>query len=54
MIPNNITAIELRKLLIAYDRYIQNANEENLYATGWMPVCISEFYDNEFQEEIAS
>lgn len=40
---------ELFSLLTAYNRYIQTANEENRYADGWYPVCISEFYDNEFQ-----
>ncbi len=40
----------LRELLKEYDKYIQEANEEDKYKTGWKPVCINEFYDNEFQE----
>ena len=41
---------ELILLLIEYDKYINEANEEDKYKTGWKPVCIAEFYDNEFQE----
>jgi hypothetical protein len=41
---------ELQELLVAYDQYIQEANEEEKYSTGFKPVCIAEFYDNEFQE----
>jgi hypothetical protein len=40
---------ELLNLLVAYDRYIQEANDENRYAAGWYPVCISEFYGSEYQ-----
>ena len=40
----------LRELLKEYDYYIQQANEEDKYKTGWKPVCIMEFYNNEFQE----
>ena len=45
IIPGN----KLRLLLVEYDKYIQEANTENKYATGWKPVCIEEFYMNEFQ-----
>ena len=41
--------LELTFLIKEYDKYIQEANEENKYAEGWFPVCISEFYNNEFQ-----
>lgn len=41
---------ELYDLVIHYDKYIQGANNENLYKEGWFPVCIREFYDNEYQE----
>ena len=41
---------ELIELLKEYDLYIQNANDENLYESGWFPVCINEFFDCEFQE----
>lgn len=40
----------LLKLIEAYDEYIQDANDEDRYREGWYPVCIEEFYDNEFQE----
>lgn len=46
----NLSKTELLKLLKAYDEYIQIANEENYYKNGWFPVCIEEFYNNEFQE----
>ena len=40
----------LLDLLHEYDLYIQDANEERKYEEGWYPVCISEFYDCEYQE----
>ena len=46
---NELDKEEAIALLWAYDRYIQNANEDNRYREGWYPVCVSEFYDNEFQ-----
>ena len=36
-------------LMRQYDKYIQNANDEDLYSTGWRPVCLPEFYDCEYQ-----
>jgi len=42
---------EVINLLSAYDMYIQDANEEDLYKSGWRPVCIEEFYDNEYKIE---
>ena len=50
MIPKDIDKEELILLMVEYDRYIQDANDEDKYSTGWHPVCINEFYDNEFQE----
>jgi len=42
---------ELVALIIAYDNYIQEANDEDTkYSTGWRPVCLMEFNDNEFQQ----
>lgn len=40
---------ELLKLIYAYDEYIQQANEENKYSTGWMPTGIEEFYQCELK-----
>lgn len=40
---------ELIELLNIYDEYIQSANEDNFYSTGWKPVCIDEFYFNDFE-----
>lgn len=39
---------ELIDLICQYDEYIQEANDEDKYKTGWKPVCIFEFYDNDF------
>ncbi len=45
-IPNK----DLRIVLIEYDKYIQQANEEDKYKDGWKPVCIEEFYNNDLDE----
>lgn len=47
---NKIGKEELVALLDAYDTYIQEANDENRFDEGWRPVCVMEFYDNEFKE----
>ena len=47
---SNLDENELRELLIEYDKYIQDANEEDRYKEGWKPVCIMEFYNNDFVE----
>lgn len=41
---------EMIELLVSYDRYIQDANDDDTYSEGWYPVCIAEYLDNEFQE----
>lgn len=46
----NLPPQELIRLLEAYDEYIQQANDDDSYSEGWRPVCIAEFYENEFQE----
>jgi len=50
MIPSDISKSELMLLIGEYDRYIQEANDEDRYSEGWYPVCIDEFYDWEFQD----
>ena len=40
---------ELMALLIAYDDYIQDANDGDRYSDGFKPVCVSEFYTNDFE-----
>lgn len=49
-IPVNISIMEYKALLNRYDKYIQDANDEDKYSEGWYPVCINEFYDNEWLE----
>lgn len=44
-----LTNEELLDLLFCYDNYIQDANDEDSYRSGWRPVCVREFYDNEYQ-----
>lgn len=51
-IPEKISKDELMGLLRSYDRYIQDANDEDRYSGGWYPVCIDEYYDNEWQMEL--
>jgi hypothetical protein len=45
----NMEPEEFVELVKAYDAYIANANEEDLYVSGWRPVTLMEFYDNEWQ-----
>ena len=47
----NLTRNQLLALLHQYDAYIQRANDENKYDTGWRPVCIEEFFDSEFIDD---
>lgn len=49
MLNELLTKEELLDLLNAYDEYIQDANDDDLYSEGWKPVCIKEFYMNEYQ-----
>jgi len=44
-----LTKKELIELLFAYDRYIQECNDENRYFNGYYPVCIEEFFYNDFE-----
>lgn len=46
---NELPREDLLDLLVEYDRYIQDANDEDKFHDGWRPVCIEEFYQNEFQ-----
>jgi len=47
---NELGNSELLELLIEYNKYIQDANEEDKYKDGWKPVCIQEFWDNDMVE----
>jgi hypothetical protein len=49
-ISKEITREELLALLAAYDEYIQQANDEDRFEGGWRPVCLNEFYDNEWDD----
>lgn len=48
---SNLTKQELIDLIYSYDKYIQDANNNNRYFEGWFPVCVNEFYEWEYQEE---
>ena len=45
----NLSKNELLELIILYDKYIQEFFEEEVHE-GMIPVCIEEFYNNEYQE----
>ena len=44
---------ELMSILTAYDNYIQTANRDNLYASGWRPVSLALYYDMFFSEPVS-
>lgn len=46
----NIPEEDLQDVMIEYDKYIQEANEQDKYASGWKPVSIQEFYENDYLE----
>ena len=47
---NKLNKQELIELIKAYDEYIQDANDGDLYKGGdFYPVCIDEFYNNDFE-----
>lgn len=52
LILNYLSKEQLIDLLIKYNDYIQEANEENHYQEGWFPVSIYEFYENEYKEDV--
>lgn len=47
---NDLDEEDLKELIREYDIYIQQANEEDLYKNGWLPVCVEEFLNNDFLE----
>lgn len=49
MVLNKLNKKELLELLKAYDEYIQDANDGERYSDGFYPVCIKEFYMNDFE-----
>lgn len=44
-----LTKDELLSLINIYNNYIQDANDNNLYTDDWKPVCIEEFYQNDYK-----
>ena len=47
---NELSRRKLADVMNEYDKYIQAANESDRYEEGWKPVCIEEFYNNEYQQ----
>jgi hypothetical protein len=43
---------QLLAVVEEYDKYIQNANDENRYEDKWYPVCIEEFLNNDYEQII--
>jgi hypothetical protein len=48
---NDLTRQELVRLLKAYDEYIQEANDHDRYSSGWRPMSVEEYYDEEFSAQ---
>lgn len=48
--PSNKHDDDLADLLRAYDCYIQSAFEARLPDSGWCPVCVREFAENEYED----
>lgn len=48
-IYDNFKQEDLVDLLKAYDSYVSTAADAGLLTSGWTPVCVEEFYDNEYQ-----
>lgn len=48
MFLNELTKQELIKLMTAYDEYIYNDGDE--WTKDRQPICLSEFYENEYNE----
>lgn len=46
---NKLNKKELLELLKAYDEYILDSNDGDRYSDGFYPVCIEEFYLNDFE-----
>jgi len=46
---NEMSKEEIIELFDAYDNYIIE-NDERIASDGWVPVCVHEFYFNEYQE----
>ena len=51
-VPNKMDSAASMRLLTAYDNYIKDFVEEKRPLDGDSPVCLDEFYDNEYQEII--
>lgn len=49
-IPEDITKEELFDVIAEYNNYVQTAAEDGKLQDGWVPVCVNEFYDNEYQD----
>ena len=44
----SVDSDDVADLLHAYDRYVQTANDVDVYASGWRPVSVSEFATHEY------
>ncbi len=42
-----LTKKQLIHLIVSYDNYIREHEEPDFFA-GWRPVCLEEFYDNDY------
>lgn len=44
---NELPKEDLIDLLYEYDKYLEQARDEDWFRQGWVPVCIAEFYETE-------
>jgi len=47
LILSKLNKKELINLIVSYDNYIREHDELD-FSSGWIPVCLSEFYYNDY------
>lgn len=47
----DLTRKGITDLLESYDSYIQTANQEDKFQSGWRPVCLHEYLNIEYLDE---
>jgi hypothetical protein len=48
-ILNDLPREDLVDLLDAYDRYLEDARQNETFHDGWVPVCVQEFFQSDFK-----
>ena len=47
-IVDSLPKEEIIDVFAEYDLYLENARSDGWFAQGWVPVCVSEFYESEY------